>query len=77
MVTNKIKALLALKGFSFADYARALGITPQSLQTKSKKDAYKIKDLIRLAELTGSQVSITDKETGKILVSFDPEDIQN
>lgn len=76
MVTKKLKSILSLKGMTFADYARKLGILPQSLQTKSKSNAYKIKDLIEFADLTDTQLSFTDKETGKILVSFDIEDIK-
>ena len=75
MIKNKIKALLSLKGLAFADYARELKITPQSLQTKSKKDAYKIKDLIQLAELTSTKLSFVDKETNKILLEFEANDI--
>ena len=75
MVTNKLKSILSLKGLVFADYARKLGITPQSLQTKSKKDAYKIKDLIEFAELTDTQLAFIDKD-GKALITFDKDDIK-
>lgn len=76
MITNKIKSILSLKGFSFADYARKLDITPQSLQTKAKKDAYKIKDLLKLAELTDTRLCFVDKKTGDMLIKFDCEDIK-
>lgn len=75
MVTKKIKSLLALKGFSFADYARALGILPQSLNSKTKKDAYKVNDLILLAELTGTKLAFIDDE-GKAVFTFEKEDIK-
>lgn len=74
MITNKLKSILSLKGFSFADFARKLGITPQSLQTKAKKDAYKIKDLIEFTELTETRLAIID-ENGKVLIEFEKDDL--
>ena len=76
MITNKLKSILSLKGMVFADYARKLKITPQSLQTKAKKDAYKIKDLIEFAELTGTKLAFIAKDTSKVIVEFDIEDIK-
>lgn len=77
MIKNKIKSILSLNGLSFADYARKLEITPQSLQTKSKKDAYKINDLIQLAELTNTTLAFNDKETGKAIIEFDKNDLSS
>lgn len=74
MIKNKIRSLLSLNGLVFADYARKLKITPQSLQTKAKKDAYKIKDLIELGELTNTQLAFID-ENNKPVVVFDKEDL--
>lgn len=75
MIKNKIKSLLSLKGLTFADYSRKLGITPQSLQTKSKKEAYKIKDLIELSQLTNTKLAFIDENNNPIIV-FDEEDIK-
>lgn len=75
MITNKLKSVLSLKGLVFADFARKLNITPQSLQTKAKKDAYKIKDLIEFAELTNTTLAFVDKD-GKVVVDFSKEDIK-
>ncbi|MBQ7890968.1 MAG: hypothetical protein IJ359_02285 [Erysipelotrichaceae bacterium] len=75
MLKNKIKSLLSLKGFSFADYARTLKITPQSLQTKAKNEAYKIKDLVQLGELTNTTLAFIDRVTGKVLVEFGADDL--
>lgn len=74
MITNKLKSLLSLRGLAFADYARKLEILPQSLQTKAKKDAYKIKDLIEFGELTNSTLAFVD-ENGKVLIEFNKEDL--
>lgn len=77
MIKNKIRSILSLNGLSLADYARKLKITPQSLQTKSKKDAYKIYDLIELAELTNTTLAFNDKETGKAIIEFDKNDLSS
>lgn len=74
MITNKLKSLLALRGLAFADYARKLEILPQSLQTRTKTDAYKIKDLIAFGELTSTNLAFVD-EAGKILIEFNRDDL--
>lgn len=74
MITNKLKSILALKGLTFADYARKLEIKPQSLQTKAKKNAYKINDLIEFCELTETKLSIID-ENNKIIIEFNKDDL--
>lgn len=74
MITNKLKSVLALKGLTFADYARKLGIMPQSLQTKSQKNAYKIKDLIEFCDLTETKLAVVDYNN-KVVVEFSKEDL--
>lgn len=76
MITNKLKSLLSLRGLAFADYARKLEILPQSLQTKAKKDAYKIKDLIEFGELTNATLAFVD-ENGKVLIEFNRNDLKD
>lgn len=72
--TNKIKSLLALKGFSFADYSRKLNTLPQTLNNKAKRNNYTLENLINLAELTNTQLAFID-ENGKPLITFDENDI--
>ncbi|BDF00748.1 hypothetical protein [[Clostridium] innocuum] len=75
MITNKIKSLLSLKGYSFADYARKLNIFPQTLNNKAKKNAYKIYDLIELGNLTNTRLAFVDKNNNPIII-FNSEDIE-
>ena len=75
MITNKIKSLLSLKGYSFADYARKLNIFPQTLNNKAKKNAYKIYDLIELGNLTNTRLAFVDKNNNPIII-FKSEDIE-
>lgn len=75
MITNKIKSLLSLKGYSFADYARKLNIFPQTLNNKAKKNAYKIYDLIELGNLTNTRLAFMDENNNPIII-FNSEDIE-
>ena len=75
MITNKIKSLLSLKGYSFADYARKLNIFPQTLINKAKKNAYKIYDLIELGNLTNTRLAFVDENNNPIII-FNSEDIE-
>lgn len=73
-----IKALLELKNKSQVDIAPEFSMSKESFNNKlrSAETRFNLSDLVKLAELTGTQLSFTDKETGKILVSFDKEDIK-
>lgn len=71
---NKIKGILGLHGYSFADYARKLDITPQALQSKFSKQTYRVKDFIALAELTDTELALVDKE-GNPVMKFDMKDL--
>ena len=75
MITNKIKSLLSLKGYSFADYARKLNIFPQTLNNKAKKNAYKIYDLIELGNLTNTILAFVDENNNPSII-FNSEDIE-
>ena len=75
MITNKIKSLLSLTGYSFAAYARKLNIFPQTLNNKAKKNAYKIYDLIELGNLTNTRLAFVDKNNNPIII-FNSEDIE-
>lgn len=74
-ITNKIKALLHLNGKNFSDYARELGIKRQSLNTKANANAYKIYDLIKLADMTDCRLAFVDSKDN-IVVKFDSSDIE-
>lgn len=77
MITKKLKAILSLCGFSFADFARKLRITPQALNKKKINDAYKISDLIEFGELTNTTLAFIDNETGKTVMEFNKDDLKD
>lgn len=76
MITNKIKALLSLKDSGLTKFAEFVGKSQPTISNKAKRDSWNATDLIQIAECTNTQLSFVDRETGKILVSFDIEDIK-
>lgn len=76
MIGNKIKALLNLKNKTTNDVCESLQIIDTAYYRKIKKNTFKAEELIILADLADAQLCYVDKETGKILVSFDIEDIK-
>lgn len=56
MVTDKIKALLALAGKKNMDLAEIFGMTRQSMTNKMSGNRYSADDLIRIASFTNCRV---------------------
>ena len=49
-VTEKIKALLSIKGKKNVELAAYLGISPQSLQNKFNRGSFSAEDLIKVSD---------------------------
>lgn len=77
MIRDKIKGLLSIKGKSQKELAEHFQVSRQSINRKiaNSATAFNIVDLLELAELTGTILAFNDKETGKVLIEFDKEDI--
>lgn len=75
MFIVKISTSLSLKGSGLTKFAEFVGKSQPTISNKAKRDSWNAVDLIQVAEFANAQLSFTDKETGKILVSFDIEDI--
>lgn len=69
-VTDKIKALLSIRGKKNIELAAYLGISPQSMQNKFNRGSFSAEDLIKISEfldctlafdVDGSQKIILDK----------------
>ena len=55
-MTEKIRILLVKRGnISEAELARRLGISPQNLNNKMKRDNFTISDLEKIAEVLGCE----------------------
>ena len=75
MIKDKIKALITITGHTQVEIADKKGVSRQQFNLKITRNAFRIDDLIELAELTGTTLAFNDKETGKVLIEFDKEDI--
>lgn len=51
-VTEKIRALLSIKGKKNIELAAYMGMTPQSLQNKLSRGSFSAEDLIKIADFT-------------------------
>ena len=56
MVTDKIKALLAMSGKKQIELAGEFGLTPQSMNNKMSLNRYNAEDLIKIAQFTGCKI---------------------
>ncbi len=75
MKSVKIKALLMMNEKQNKEYANKLGLkNQQALTTKYARGSFTSDDLIKLADLTDTQLAFVDK-SGKVLISFDNDDL--
>lgn len=72
--SDKIKAVLRLKGLKQKDLAAYLGMTQQSLVNKFKRGSFSINDLVKIAELTGAPLGFEIGSGSR--VTFDKDDIR-
>lgn len=67
-VTEKVKALLSIKGKKNVELAEYLGIAPQSLQNKLNRGSFSAEDLIKIADFTGTSLAFEVGEKQKIVL---------
>lgn len=53
MMAEKIKILLLKKKMTVTDLAKSLGVTPQNLSNKFKRDNFSEKELVEIADVLG------------------------
>lgn len=75
MIKNKIKALLLATNKTQSDIAKEFKITRQTFGNKLSRETFKVKDLIRIANATGTTLAFVDKD-GVPVIKFDNEDIK-
>ena len=76
MVKEKLKYLFSVNGFKQKQIAEKMGISSQFFNNRLRLGVCKIDDLIKYADFTGTQLAFIDKKTGKVVVSFDIDDIK-
>ncbi len=75
MITDKVKALLALSGKKNVDLARYFGMTSQTMSNKMVLNRYTADELIRIAEFTGCRLGFLLPDGQHIFL--DPEDARD
>lgn len=53
-ISEQIKVLCVRQNISLAELARRLGKSPQSFNSKMKKQSFTVEELDRIAEVTGA-----------------------
>lgn len=67
-VTDKIKALLSIKGKKNVELAAYLGISPQSLQNKFTRGSFSAEDLIKVSDFLGCTLAFEIDNSQKIIL---------
>jgi transcriptional regulator with XRE-family HTH domain len=73
-VTDKIKALLSLRGKKNIELAKHLGISAQSMQNKLSRGSFSAEDLIKIADFL--DCSLEFNIDGKQKITLDIEDLR-
>ena len=76
MIGNKIKGLLNIANKTTIELCEKLNILNVVYYRKIKNNTFKADELIKIAELTNTTLCFVD-EKGKILISFDSDDLSN
>ena len=61
-----IKQLMQEKGVSVSQLASALGIQSQSMSNKLYRDSFSFDEVVRIADILGSDVKLVVRDTGKV-----------
>ena len=67
-VTEKITALLSIKGKKNVELAAYLGISPQSLQNKFNRGSFSAEDLIKVSDFLECTLAFEINDTQKIIL---------
>lgn len=73
-VTDKIKALLSIKGKKNIELAAYLGISSQSMQNKFSRGSFSAEDLIKIADFLNCTLTFNIDDSQKIIL--DSSDIR-
>lgn len=73
MISDKVKALLALNGKRQGDLAETLGIAKQSVANKMLRDSWSATDLMAMADLVGGILLIELPNGQRIIFEQDKE----
>lgn len=57
-ISNKIRALMKLRGFKNKDLAAAIGSSAQSMNNKMYRDSFTAADLVRIVDALGGKLTV-------------------
>lgn len=72
-ISDKLRALLALRGKKSTDLATYYGITPQAMRNKFSRGSFSADDLIKMAMFLGAELSF---RTSDQVITLDESDLQ-
>lgn len=76
MIGNKIKGLLNIRNIETKTAYEELGLIQQSYSRKINNNNFKADELIKIAELSNTQLAFIDPETKQPIIVFDKGDLK-
>ncbi len=76
MIGNKIKALLNIRNIETKTAYEQLDLMQQSFSRKINNNNFKTDELIKLADISDTQLAFIDKKTKQPLITFDKDDLE-
>lgn len=74
MINEKLRSLVVRSGKLQLEVAKHFGIIPQQMNRKFSRASFKVSELVRLAEFTGTKLAFID-ENDKPVIIFDMNDL--
>lgn len=71
MVSDKIKALLSMKGKKYKELAKLFGISEQAMRNKFARGSFSADELIRIADFLNCQLAFNIDKEQKIILTMD------
>lgn len=71
MVSDKIKALLNMKGKKYKELAQLFGISEQAMRNKFVRGSFSADELIQIASFTNCQLAFNIDDEQKIVLTVD------
>ena len=75
MISEKLNYLIKSGGLSQKEVGEKFGIIPQQMNRKVKRESFKIRELIQLAELVGCEIHFVSKKTKETIVKLNENDL--
>lgn len=76
MISEKLNYLIKSGGLSQKEVGEKFDIIPQQMNRKVKRESFKIRELIQLAELVGCEIHFVNKETNETVIKFNESDLK-